>query len=308
MESGQPPAEAPLVSVIVPMYNHAQYIEECLDSIRDEDWPRLELVLLDDGSRDDTFARAQAWVEKNRARFQRVWLEKQTNQGICKTLNRLVEASRGDYLALTASDDALIRGGIRCRMDHLQRHPEQLAVFGRVELMGDDVKTLAKIQKSHAQLERAWRRPSLLVRSLLLNWGLAGPILLSRRQAFDPERGVGPYDGTLAYEDLDMYLRFVSRNALGFVDQPVGKYRVHFNNFCRDKNRPPPRDESFRVWARHRDRFQGPNHWLVTFQMWKGERGLHHRPPFRCWFGRQAVSVWRKCHRFQLALRSLFHT
>ena len=305
MESGKSPAVAPLVSVIVPMYNHAKYIEECLDSIRDEDWPQLELILLDDGSTDDTFARAQAWVEKNRSHFQRVWLEKQANQGICKTVNRLIDASQGDYLALIASDDALVRGGIRCRVEHLHQHPQHLAVFGRVELIGDDVKTLAKIQKSHTQQERAWRRPSLLVRGLLLNWGLAGPILLSRREAFDSGRGVGRYDGTFAYEDLDMYLRFLARNALGFVDQPVGKYRVHFSSFCRDKNRPPPKDESYRVWAKHRDRFHGLNHWLVTFQMWKSERGLHRRPPLYCWFGRQAVSVWRKGHRFQVALRSL---
>jgi glycosyltransferase involved in cell wall biosynthesis len=286
------------------MYNHANYLAECLDSIRDEDWPRLELVLLDDGSRDDTFALAQAWAAQNRSRFERIWLEKQGNQGICKTLNRLIEAAQGDYLVLLASDDALLRGGIRCRVEHLEQNPGQLAVFGTVELMGDDARALSRIKTSHQQLARAWRKPQLLARSLLLNWGLAGPVPMCRRQAFDDKLGVGLYDETLAYEDLDMYLRFLSRNALGFIDKPVGKYRVHFHNFCRDKNHPPPRDESYRVWAKHKDQFTGCNRWVVVFQMWKSERGLHRRPTFRSFFGRQAISLWRRLHHLHLWFRT----
>src|ERR1039458_8071818 len=91
----------PLVSVIVPLYNHAAYLEECLNSIRDEDWPRLELLVLDDGSKDDSFARLQAWVNKHGARFENVWIASQPNQGICKTLNKLIAAAQGDFLVLT---------------------------------------------------------------------------------------------------------------------------------------------------------------------------------------------------------------
>jgi glycosyltransferase involved in cell wall biosynthesis len=304
MKSGSPPAVDPLISVIVPIYNHAHFIVECLDSIRDEDWPRLELVLLDDGSRDDSLARAQAWVTQNRSRFERVWLETQANQGICKTLNRLIAAARGDFLVLTASDDTLIRGGMRGRLEHLQAHPDHLAVFGQVEVMGDDSRTISRIAKTHRQYARAWRRPQLLTRNLLLNWGLAGPILMSRRETFDPQCGVGPYDETFAYEDLDMYLRFLARKALGFVDQPVGKYRVHASNFCRDKNRPPPRDESYRVWAKYVDQFTGGNRWVVRFQTWKSERARQSGPSARSWLGRQAISLWRKGHRVNVAIRS----
>jgi hypothetical protein len=130
---------------------------------------------------------------------------------------------------------------------------------------------------------------------------------MCRRRTFDPREGIGPYDGTLKYEDLDMYLRLLSRDALGFVDMEAGKYRVHAENFCRDKNRPPPKDESYRVWAKHKDRFRGLNRWVVAFQTWKSQRGLPSCPAWRGWLGRQGVSVWRKCHRFNVAVRSLFY-
>jgi hypothetical protein len=218
----------------------------------------------------------------------------------------LIAAAKGDFLVIIASDDTLVRGGIRARFEHLQRHPEQLAVFGKVELIGDVGKTMAKIKKSHMNGLRAWRHPHLLERNLLLNWSLAGPILMCRRQAFDEKTGVGLYDGNLAYEDLDMYLRFLSRHVLGFVEQTVGSYRIHGKNFCRDKNRCPPKDESYRIFARHKDHFHGLNRWLVTLLMWKSERGLYERPHLRHVFARQTISVWRRVHHLHLAFRTLF--
>ncbi len=287
---------------MVPLYNHAAYVEECLNSIRDESWPRLELLVLDDGSRDDSFVKAQAWVNKNGTRFERIWLQTQPNQGICKTLNRLIQSAQGDYLALTASDDTLVSDGIRARVEHLHKHPEQLAAFGRLKVIGEGGKILSRIEKSQRQGERAWRRPRLLTRNLLLSWPLAGPILLCRREAFNATNGVGLYDETLAYEDLDMFLRFLSRDALGFVDQVVGNYRIHANNFCRDDSCPPPKDESCRVWAKHREQFCGLNRWLVTLQRWKSERALFRQAKFRHVFARQFISIWRRWHRINVFL------
>jgi glycosyltransferase involved in cell wall biosynthesis len=297
---------SPLISVLVPLYNHSDYVEECLDSIRDEDWPRLELLVLDDGSKDDSFSKLQLWTTRNGARFENVWIASQANQGICKTLNSLIATAKGDFLVVIASDDTLVRGGLRARFDHLQNHPELLAVFGKVELIGEAGKTMDKIKKSHARGLRAWRHPHLLVRNLLLNWSLAGPILMCRRQAFDEQTGVGLYDGSLAYEDLDMYLRFMARHALGFVEQTVGGYRIHGKNFCRDKNHRPPKDESYRVLARRRDGFQGVNRWLVSLLMWKSEQGLYPRPHLRHVFARQTISGWRRLHHWHLAIRTWF--
>lgn len=300
------PQISPLISVLIPLYNHAAYVEECLNSIRDEDWPRLELLVLDDGSKDDSFSILQTWVTKHGGRFENVWIKTQANQGICKTLNALIAAANGDFLVIIASDDTLVRGGIRARFEYLQKHPEHLAVFGKVELIGEAGKTMSKIQKSHANGLRAWRHPHLLERNLLLNWSLAGPILMCHRQAFDEKNGVGPYDGSLDYEDLDMYLRFLSRHALGFVEQIVGGYRIHEKNFCRDKNHRPPKDESYRVLSRRKDAFKGVNRWLVTLLMWKSERGLYERPRLRHVFARQTISVWRRLHHLHLVLRTLF--
>ena len=71
----------PLVSIAIPAYKHAAFIEECLASVCAQTYPELELVLIDDGSPDDTFAIAQRYLEAHGKRFRRIVLERRENDG-----------------------------------------------------------------------------------------------------------------------------------------------------------------------------------------------------------------------------------
>ena len=97
----------PLVSVAIPAYNHAAYIEACLASVCAQSYPELELVLIDDGSQDDTLEVARRFLEPRRARFRRIVLERQENQGVSATSNAVIAASRGEWVHLLGSDDVL---------------------------------------------------------------------------------------------------------------------------------------------------------------------------------------------------------
>jgi alpha-1,3-rhamnosyltransferase len=73
----------PLVSVLVPAYNHGKYIVECLESTKSLAHKRLELIVSDDCSTDDTFALADQWAQRNAARFERTVVTRQKqNVGI----------------------------------------------------------------------------------------------------------------------------------------------------------------------------------------------------------------------------------
>ena len=296
------PSPVPLVSVLVPVCDHAAFVVECLDSIRDEDWPHFELLVLDDGSKDDSLARIKAWVAMHRQRFERAWVETQPNQGICKTFNRLVHMAHGEFIAFVASDDTLVRGGIRHRFNHLLQHPEHLAVFGNVELMGSDTKTADWIARAHRQSRIAWQQPHLLVRELLLRWNLAGPILLCRREMFDPQIGVGDYDETLSFEDLDMFLRLMSRQALGFVDQVVARYRLHSTNTCRSESRRAQAiEDTCRIYAKNMSGFKGLNKMIIMLKMWVTARRMRRWPFSHHILASLGLSFFKKLHQRQLA-------
>lgn len=103
--------DAPLVSVLVPLYNHARYVNRCLDSVLEDGYSRVEIIIIDDGSKDDSAALAQKWFEKQDSLpIERFELESRPNKGVTRSLNELITKARGDYLILLASDDYLLPG------------------------------------------------------------------------------------------------------------------------------------------------------------------------------------------------------
>jgi glycosyltransferase involved in cell wall biosynthesis len=218
----------PLVSVLIPVYNHARYVRQCLDSLLTEGWPNLEVLIIDDGSTDNSFEIIQGWRTEHPNAFVRFDLAKQDNQGLTKTLNNLVFKAKGEFITLLASDDYLLPGGISARIDSLQAHPNWFGVIGNAWII-DTSGNL--IHKDGAAAFKGRTRGILshsdtLRRELLIRWWSPGPTLLLRRDCFDSKKGLGLYDETISFEDRDYYIRLLARNALGFVDYPVAAYRV----------------------------------------------------------------------------------
>jgi glycosyltransferase involved in cell wall biosynthesis len=118
------PIDFALVSVIVPVYNHERFICSCLESVAGETYPRMELIVIDDGSTDDSFDLATDWAKISASRFVRVEVSKQQNSGLNCTLNRLIRMARGEFIVILASDDVLIAGGILARVRALLSNPQ----------------------------------------------------------------------------------------------------------------------------------------------------------------------------------------
>jgi glycosyltransferase involved in cell wall biosynthesis len=99
----------PLVSVIVATYNSAKYVLETLESIQNQTYSNLELIITDDGSKDDTIAMCRAWLQAHQERFVRTQLVTvEKNTGIPANCNRGLEAARGEWVKYIAADDTLL--------------------------------------------------------------------------------------------------------------------------------------------------------------------------------------------------------
>jgi glycosyltransferase involved in cell wall biosynthesis len=116
-----------LVSVIMPAYNAAEHIAEALESALAQDWRPLEIVVVDDGSTDDTAAIV--------ARYPDVVYVRQENQGPSAARNAAAEHSSGEFVANFDSDDLLPTTSVSDQAGFLLAHPEVGAVFGRQEWM-----------------------------------------------------------------------------------------------------------------------------------------------------------------------------
>jgi glycosyltransferase involved in cell wall biosynthesis len=228
---------APLVSVIVPTYNRAGLIGPSVASLLAQTGVAFEVVVVDDGSTDDTRA-VLARIEDPRLRVIAI-----AHGGVAAARNAGVAASRGHYVAFHDSDDEALPGRLERPVAVLSERPELgLVIMNGRFLPPDDADGP----------EEPWIKPAvtktLVGRTIgvaeVFRWNL-GQLqgMCFTRHALDM---VGPFDGTYRIlDDLDLVLRVAARFPAAFVDEPVFRYRRHSGGIARD--RTTIREEAIRI-------------------------------------------------------------
>lgn len=224
----------PLVSVLIPAFNHAVYIEECLSSVAASDYPHIEVLVIDDGSADKTYAHICNWRSRRGDAFVRFVASSRMNRGLNATLNELVQASQGELICLLGSDDRLLPMGISARVTALIADAKLSAVFGDCNVIDE---TGDETHESGFDLNRAdvvaLSDPSTMATELVWRWSVPGPVLMMRREVFFSPDGYGFYPEGRKVEDREFYLWALSRGRLGFVNAKVASYRIHSTNMSR---------------------------------------------------------------------------
>lgn len=137
----------PLLSIVVPVYNAAEYLDECLISIRKQDYRRIEIVVIDDGSTDESPAIIQRHARADR----RVVALRQANAGVGEARRAAVVAASGGFLTFVDADDVVTRTGLRVGMDLLQETGSDLVALPYQRLEGDAIRPAAPwIRAVHA--------------------------------------------------------------------------------------------------------------------------------------------------------------
>lgn len=226
----------PLVSVLIPAYNHQRFVLRCLDSVLEDPYPAKEIVIIDDGSGDATAQRIAHWVLAHAGTLPIIY-RRRPNRGIAATMNELVALARGRFLRLGASDDYLLPGGLQAQVRYLQLHPDKAAVIGDATVV--DAQGRPVFASSMSQLHRAdkslYRSEAGLRRAIIGQFAVSGAVTLMRRSFFDARQG---WNESLRIEDWDFFLRLVARDALGFIDTPVCAYRLHGHNVSKSRHVP----------------------------------------------------------------------
>lgn len=215
----------PLVSAIMLCYNQARFAEQCLEAIKAQDYPNLQLIINDDASKDDSVAVIDQWLARNPS-IPHVFLRSKKNLGICGSLNNAMRQAKGNYVSGIAADDVWLPSKLRNQVKLMESLPVKVGlVYSDAVQMDEWGKELPlKFLESSERSRLNSRMPEGDVQTALWKSNFIAPMTtLVRMECFDR---VGLYDENLFAEDWDMWLRISRHYEFVYSPEISAKYRM----------------------------------------------------------------------------------
>ena len=246
----------PLVSIIVPSYQQARFLQVAIDSVLSQDYEPMEVLVLDGGSTDGSREILESYGD-------RIWFRSHPDRGQCHAINEGFEKSRGEFVAWLNSDDFYYPGAIRHAVDVLKRNPESGLVYGEGNLVAEDGSVMWRFPETvpfdlwrlanHSdyilQPTVLFRRDALFKCGLLeesLNWGLDWElwIRIGKRFPFSYTKQVlaasriysETKTATGGFKRMREIVRILSRHEVGILSPAVISHAIitTVRKFCND--------------------------------------------------------------------------
>lgn len=207
----------PQVSVIIPCYNHEMYVEECILSVVRQTYQNIQLIVIDDGSKDGSIEMIKRLSDQYGFTF-----ETQTNIGLSATLNKAIKKyCTGKYISIVASDDFWHPDKIKLEVDAYERNPGLGLVYCDVHIVDAKSQIISAfdlgVKKGNCTTED-------IIRGITVIPALT--VMVNRAVYED----VGLFDEQTVVEDWDMWIRISLKYEIGFVDAKLAYYRTHDTN------------------------------------------------------------------------------
>lgn len=224
----------PLVSVICLCYNHARFLEEAVQSVLQQDYPRVELWIADDASTDNS----RGLIEKLQRQHPhiQVW-HNPVNMGHCRTFNRVFSQTKGEFIIDLSADDVLLPGRISAGVADLTRCGPACGVHFSDAWYIDEEGSL--LHRHSDKFPHASVPQGNVYTHVVSRYFICPPTLMFRREVLTY---LGGYDEQLHYEDFDVLVR--AARSFGFCYAPQALVMRRMVRGARSR-------QQFRLFSRH---------------------------------------------------------
>lgn len=245
--------DGPLLSVVIPSYNHSQFIKEAVDSVLNQTYRNLELIVIDDGSKDNTLEILQSYKDP------RMKVISQENQGAHNAINNGLKLSSGEFLAILNSDDIFEKNRFEVMIREMLASPETGFTCSYIRVIDSDGKDLGvkegwrNMQSwvvPHPELSLA-AQDDFKANLLMTNFTSTTSNFLFTRKLYEQ---IGGMRNLHFAHDWDFALRAAEVTQCKLIEQPLVRYRIHGNNTI-STNRKWMLFEIVWMWAANLDRF-----------------------------------------------------
>lgn len=218
--------EKPLVSVIIPCYNHDKFVQESIQSVINQTYKNIELIVIDDGSKDSSVQVVQEMIRDCEERFTNFEFRHRPNKGVSATLNEAMEWCTGKYVALLASDDIIFTHKTQVQVDFLEKNEDITAVCGGVEII-DKNRNVTEVK---LKPERTYDFESIIMHKFELPTA-------TQMIRLDALLEVGGFNPDIVLEDWYMWLKLSQIGKIHYLHQILASYRKHDSNFSNNSEK-----------------------------------------------------------------------
>jgi glycosyltransferase involved in cell wall biosynthesis len=206
------------VSIICLCYNHARFVAEAIDSVWQQTYDNVELIVVDDASQDDSVAIIR---EKLRARPEVVFIPLSENTGNCQAFNQGLSRATGDYIIDLAADDVLLPERVTEGVKALQTHGVTYGLNFSDAAWIDDAGNLLHLHSQRFPHNKVPQGDVYL--PLITRYFICSPSMMFTRVLID---SLGGYDESLSYEDFDLWMRGARAFRFCYTPQVLVRKRV----------------------------------------------------------------------------------
>lgn len=221
--------EGVLVSVVIPLYNHEKYIGQAVQSVLCQTYQSWELIIIDDGSKDQSVKKARAYKDR------RIRIYEQDNEGAHRAINRGLSMAKGEYLAILNSDDQYEPERLAKMVQYMEKHAGTDFICTYLNVINEKGKLLG-IKEGWSNMEPwlvphpqlSWKGSEDFTENLLMaNFISTTSNFLMRRRLYEK---IGGMRGLRFAHDWDYALRAAEAGECVLLKEPLLKYRIHSTN------------------------------------------------------------------------------
>lgn len=215
------------VSIIVPCFNGERFVDRCLHSIEIQDYPYIEVVVVNDGSTDQSESKILKWKEKLESRGIFLIYIKQKNQGPGSAINTGLKYISGEYLSLLDVDDEYLQGALSERVEFLENHKDMDVVRSNGWYIRKNGKSLFVYDECEKEIYNLF---VALLEGKTNNWAGSYMVRVSSLFRFYPDREI--YQSRYG-QNLQILLPVSYKKKSGFINKPHMNYNQQENSLTR---------------------------------------------------------------------------
>ena len=224
--------EKGLISIIIPCYNAEKYIDKCLQSVLNQTYKKLEVIIVNDGSTDNSEEKILSYKEKFKEEGMKFIYIKQENKGVSAAVNLGLKQFTGEFLCQPDSDDFLDRDAMKIRKDFLDKHQDYAAITCNANVYDENnlEKPLYHLVSDRDRGQFKTNQFERLIRGQSLFCPICHMIRSSAFLDVNPKREIYPSRGG---QNFQMLLPVYYKHKRKFLNIPLANYVIHNNSLSR---------------------------------------------------------------------------